>query len=76
MTVKRILRALFYLNVILVLVILGYKAYLNYFLPEFEGVHAEQADGARATVLILSPNENCNCTGRTHGPGDDGRLRK
>lgn len=38
------LKLLFYLNVLLVTVILAYKAYLNYALPEFEGVHTTQLE--------------------------------
>ncbi len=38
------LKLLFYLNVILVILLLGYKAYLNYVLPEFEGVHTGQLE--------------------------------
>lgn len=38
------LKLLFYLNVLLVTVILAYKAYLNYALPQFEGVHTTQLE--------------------------------
>lgn len=44
MTARGMLKAVFYLNVALVVVVLGYKAYLNYFLPEFEGIHADQIE--------------------------------
>lgn len=42
--IRNPLKVLFYLNVTVVLLLLGYKAYLNYFLPEFEGVHTAQVE--------------------------------
>lgn len=44
MNCRKSLKILFYLNVILVAVVLGYKAYLNFFLPKFEGVHSYQIE--------------------------------
>jgi 1,2-diacylglycerol 3-alpha-glucosyltransferase len=41
---RKPLKILFYLNVILVAVVLGYKAYLNFFLPKFEGIHSYQIE--------------------------------
>lgn len=41
---RNILRIVFYLNIALVLAVLGYKAYLNYYLPEFEGIHGRQIE--------------------------------
>ena len=42
--IRNPLKWLFYLNVVVVAMLLGYKAYLNYFLPEFEGVHTQQLE--------------------------------
>lgn len=42
--IRNPLKWLFYLNVTVVVLLLGYKAYLNYFLPEFEGVHTQQVE--------------------------------
>ncbi len=44
MRFRKTLKVIFYLNVALVVAVLGYKAYLNYFLPEFQGIHASQIE--------------------------------
>lgn len=44
------LKWLFYFNVAVVVLLLVYKAYLNYFLPEFEGVHTQQVDAIHQAV--------------------------
>jgi glycosyltransferase involved in cell wall biosynthesis len=36
------LKALFYINLAIVLLLIGYKGYLNLFAPEFEALHTEQ----------------------------------
>ncbi len=48
--IRNPLKLLFYLNVTVVLLLLGYKAYLNYFLPEFEGVHTNQVEAITGTI--------------------------
>ncbi|GGY81196.1 glycosyltransferase [Marinobacter zhanjiangensis] len=42
--IRNPLKWLFYFNVAVVVLLLAYKAYLNYFLPEFEGVHTQQVE--------------------------------
>jgi hypothetical protein len=44
MKYRRPLKILFYCNLVLVIGLLGYKAYLNYFLPDFEAEHQIQLD--------------------------------
>ncbi|PVY75792.1 glycosyltransferase involved in cell wall biosynthesis [Tamilnaduibacter salinus] len=41
---RRSLKALYYLCLLAVAGLLGYKVYLNFFEPEFEAVHAEQVE--------------------------------
>ncbi|MFW5824375.1 MAG: glycosyltransferase [Marinobacter sp.] len=48
--IRNPLKLLFYLNVTLVVLLLGYKAYLNYVLPEFEGVHTRQVEAVADAV--------------------------
>jgi glycosyltransferase involved in cell wall biosynthesis len=48
--IRHPLKWLFYFNVIVVAMLLAYKAYLNYFLPEFEGVHAQQVDAVHQAL--------------------------
>lgn len=38
------LRILFYINMLLVVLLVGYKAYLNLFEPEFEALHTDQIE--------------------------------
>lgn len=42
MTMRRPLKLLFYLNIFVVVYLIGYKAYLNFFRLDFDAVHAEQ----------------------------------
>ncbi|WP_404417703.1 glycosyltransferase [Marinospirillum sp.] len=44
MKYRRPLKILFYSNLLLVIGLLGYKAYLNYFLPDFKAEHQVQLD--------------------------------
>ncbi|MFC4260318.1 glycosyltransferase [Marinobacter lacisalsi] len=48
--IRNPLKWLFYVNVALVVLLLVYKAYLNYFLPEFEGVHTQQVEAIHQAV--------------------------
>ena len=48
--IRNPLKWLFYLNVAVVVLLLVYKAYLNYFLPEFEGVHTGQVEAIHQAV--------------------------
>ncbi|MEX0604972.1 MAG: glycosyltransferase [Marinobacter sp.] len=38
------LKAVFYLNVLIVTLLIGYKAYLNFFEPSFKAIHTEQVE--------------------------------
>lgn len=44
MKLRRPLKALFYCNVLIVCLVLGYKAYLNFALPDFEAEHVIQIE--------------------------------
>ncbi|AXS82948.1 glycosyltransferase [Marinobacter sp. Arc7-DN-1] len=44
------LKLLFYLCLLVVLLLVGYKAYLNLFTEDFEGVHTEQVERIQGTV--------------------------
>ena len=48
--IRNPLKWLFYLNITVVALLLGYKAYLNYVLPEFEGVHTQQLEAIHRAV--------------------------
>ncbi|WP_114418378.1 glycosyltransferase [Marinospirillum perlucidum] len=47
---RRPLKILFYLNLLIMLGLLGYKAYLNYFLPDFAAEHQVQLDQLEARL--------------------------
>jgi len=42
MIFRRPLRFLFYLNALVVVLLVGYKTYLNFYLPDFQGEHTRQ----------------------------------
>ncbi|WP_166253748.1 glycosyltransferase [Marinobacter salicampi] len=44
MSLRNPLKALFYLNLLIVVLLIGYKAYLNFFETDFEAVHTEQVE--------------------------------
>lgn len=44
MTRRHPLKALFYINLAIVVLLVGYKGYLNYFEPDYEALHTEQVD--------------------------------
>ncbi|MEX6503185.1 glycosyltransferase [Pseudomonas zhanjiangensis] len=50
MKVRRPLKALFYCNVLIVCLLLGYKAYLNLVLADFEAVHVGQIEAIQARL--------------------------
>lgn len=50
MRVRRPLKALFYCNVLIVCLLLGYKAYLNFFLSDFEAEHTTQIETIQARL--------------------------
>ena len=50
MTVRRPLKLLFYCNVLIVCLLLGYKVYLNVVLSDFEGEHAGQIEAIQARL--------------------------
>ncbi|MFO7993593.1 MAG: glycosyltransferase [Marinobacter sp.] len=44
MTRRHPLKILFYINLAIVMLLVGYKGYLNYFEPDYEALHTEQVD--------------------------------
>jgi glycosyltransferase involved in cell wall biosynthesis len=50
MTVRRPLKVLFYCNVLIVCLLLGYKVYLNIMPPDFEAEHAGQVEAVQARL--------------------------
>lgn len=50
MTVRRPLKVLFYCNVLIVCLLLGYKAYLNIVLSDFEAEHTGQIEAIQARL--------------------------
>src|SRR3990167_9854162 len=50
MTVRRPLKVLFYCNVLIVCLLLGYKAYLNVVLSDFEAEHSSQIETLQARL--------------------------
>jgi 1,2-diacylglycerol 3-alpha-glucosyltransferase len=50
MTVRRPLKVLFYCNVLIVCLLLGYKAYLNFWLPDFAAAHTTQVESIQAKL--------------------------
>ncbi|GGE55460.1 hypothetical protein GCM10011533_04880 [Streptosporangium jomthongense] len=44
MILRNPLKLLFYLSLLIVILLIGYKAYLNFFMKDFAGVHTEQVE--------------------------------
>lgn len=44
MSRRNLLKLLFYLNLAIVVLLIGYKVYLNIFAPDFNAIHSEQID--------------------------------
>lgn len=53
MRLRRPLKALFYCNVLIVALLLGYKAYLNFFLSDFEAEHTTQIEAIQDRLRHL-----------------------
>ncbi|MDO6823013.1 glycosyltransferase [Marinobacter sp. 1_MG-2023] len=49
------LKLLFYLSLLIVILLVGYKAYLNFFMEDFAGVHSEQVDRIHDNLSANEP---------------------
>ncbi len=52
---RRFLKTLFYLNLAIVVLLVGYKAYLNFLIPDPEALHTRQVDRIQGTVSRAEP---------------------
>ncbi|MGK0524238.1 MAG: 1,2-diacylglycerol 3-alpha-glucosyltransferase [Pseudomonadales bacterium] len=49
------LKLLFYLCLLIVILLVGYKAYLNFFMEDFAGVHTEQVEQIHRELSVTEP---------------------
>mgnify|MGYP003109607052 FL=1 len=49
------LKLLFYLCLLIVILLVGYKAYLNFFMEDFAGVHTEQVEQIHRDLSVTEP---------------------
>lgn len=52
---RRVLKLLFYLNLITVILLVGYKTYLNLLIPDMEALHTSQVDRIQGTIVPSEP---------------------
>ncbi|MDY6798829.1 MAG: glycosyltransferase [Pseudomonadota bacterium] len=52
---RRVLKLLFYLNLIIVILLVGYKTYLNLLIPDMEALHTRQVDRIQGTIVPSEP---------------------
>lgn len=52
---RRVLKLLFYLNLMTVILLVGYKTYLNLLIPDMEALHTSQVDRIQGTIVPSEP---------------------
>jgi len=55
MIVRNPLKLLFYLCLLIVILLVGYKGYLNFFMKDFAGVHTEQVERIHRDISATEP---------------------
>lgn len=55
MTLRNPLKILFYLCLLIVILLVGYKTYLNFFMKDFAGVHTEQVNRIHQNLSATEP---------------------